>query len=177
MILKKIGASTWFTIIMLAWGIIMTLTGLVHDFTGLFVARVFLGIAESGLFPGVNYYITLWYRRQECAFRAAVFFSAATVAGAFGGLLARGINEMNGLGGKPGWAWIFIIEGIITVLVAVAAFWAISDKPEQASFLTAAEQQEVHARLSHDNDDLAQHYDTKFMWHAFMDWKIWLQCM
>jgi sugar phosphate permease len=126
---------------------------------------------------GVNYYITLWYCRRECAFRAAIFFSAATVAGAFGGLLARGINEMNGVGGKPGWAWIFILEGLITIVIAVIAFWAVSDNPKTASFLTADETREVQARLSHDNDDLAQHYDTKFMWHAFMDWKIWIQCM
>ncbi|OBT61931.1 hypothetical protein VE03_08200 [Pseudogymnoascus sp. 23342-1-I1] len=108
---------------MLAWGVVMTLTGLVTNYTGLVVARIFLGIAEAGLFPCVNYYITLWYARRECAFRAAIFFSAATVAGAFGGLLARGINEMSNVGGKPGWAWIFILEGILTVAIAIIAFW------------------------------------------------------
>jgi len=126
---------------------------------------------------GVNYYITLWYARRECAFRAAIFFSAATVAGAFGGLLARGINEMNNVGGKPGWAWIFILEGILTVAIAIIAFWAIADKPETASFLSEEETKEVHRRLSHDNDGMAEHYDVKFMWMAFMDWKIWIQCV
>lgn len=66
---------------------------------------------------GVTYYITLWYRRHECGFRMAIFFSAATAAGAFGGLLARGIVELDGVGGKAGWAWIFIIEGLATFFI------------------------------------------------------------
>lgn len=126
---------------------------------------------------GVNYYITLWYCRRECAFRAAIFFSAATVAGAFGGLLARGINEMNGVGGRPGWAWIFILEGLLTVVVAVIAFWVINDNPKTATFLDERETAEVQYRLAHDNDDLADYYDIKFMYHAFGDYKIWLQSM
>lgn len=175
MVLKAWRASMWFPIMMLAWGIVMTLTGLVHNFTGIVVARVFLGITEAGLFPGVNYYITLWYCRRECAFRAAIFFSAATVAGAFGGLLARGINEMDKVGGRPGWAWIFILEGLLTVIVAIIAFWALSDNPKSATFLDERETAEVHYRLANDNDDLADYYDIKFMFHAFADYKIWLQ--
>ena len=103
--------------------------GLVTSFSGLLVARMALGVAEGGLFPGVTFYITLWYRRHECGLRMAVFFSAATLAGAFGGLLARGIAEMDGVGGKPGWSWIFILEGILTLIVAVIAYWAINDYP------------------------------------------------
>lgn len=66
--------------------------------------------------------ITLWYRRHECGLRIAIFFSAATAAGAFGGLLARGIMEMEGVGGLAGWSWIFILEGILTVLVGERRF-------------------------------------------------------
>jgi sugar phosphate permease len=91
--------------------------------------------------------------------------------------LARGINELNGVGGKPGWAWIFIIEGIITVVVAIISFWAVSDSPRSATFLSEAEVKEVQNRLRDDNEDLADYYDIKFMWIAFADWKIWLQCV
>jgi hypothetical protein len=62
----------------------------------------------SGLFPGVNYYLSCWYKRSEFGIRAAIFFSAAALAGSFGGLLAAGIAQMRGVGGKPGWAWIFV---------------------------------------------------------------------
>lgn len=108
--------------------------GLVTSFPGLLVARMALGLAEGGLFPGVTLYITLWYRRHECGLRMAIFFSAATLAGAFGGLLARGISEMKGVGGKPGWAWIFILEGLLTLIVAVAAYWCINDYPDTYVF-------------------------------------------
>lgn len=68
----------------------------------------------------------MWYRRHECGLRMAIFFSAATAAGAFGGLLARGIVEMDGLRELSGWAWIFIIEGVVTVAVGtyrVSTMW------------------------------------------------------
>jgi MFS family permease len=130
MMLKKLRPSVWFTIIMIAWAICTTLMGIVKNFHGLLVARMFLGIAEGGLFPGVTFYITMWYRRHECGLRMALFFSAATAAGAFGGLLARGITEMAGIGGRPGWSWIFIIEGLLTFVVACVAYWVINDYPK-----------------------------------------------
>lgn len=115
---------------MVAWGIVMTLMSLVKSFEGLVVcvlchfhvhlppisrpdppftihsARIFLGLTEAGLFPGVTYYISLWYKRNEQSKRVAIFFSAATVAGAFGGILAFGIEKMEGIAGLHGWAWI-----------------------------------------------------------------------
>ena len=135
MMMKRTRPALWIPFIMVCWGICTTLmgeyltlvlrsrnpltrqTGLVKNYPGLMAARAALGIAEGGLFPGVTFYITMWYRRHECGFRMAIFFSAATAAGAFGGLLARGITEMDGLGGLDGWAWIFILEGLITFVV------------------------------------------------------------
>lgn len=98
----------------------MTLMGLVTNYAGLLACRFFLGLAEAGLFPGtsletqchllalicpgVNYYLSCWYKRSELGIRAATFFSAAALAGSFGGLLAAAISQMDGLGGKEGWA-------------------------------------------------------------------------
>lgn len=103
--------------------------GFVHNYQGLMAARVFLGIAEGGLFPGICFLITVWYPRHETGLRMAMFFSAATAAGAFGGLLARGISEMAGVAGRGGWAWIFILEGTLTFLVGSMGFWLIHDSP------------------------------------------------
>ena len=129
MMMKRVRPSLWLTLIMVTWGIVMTCQGLVESFSGLLACRVLLGIAEGGLFPGVNYFITMWYRRQECGFRMALFFSAATAAGAFGGFLASGISKMAGVGDKAAWSWIFILEGLLTLIVGSFSFWAINDYP------------------------------------------------
>ncbi|KAL3425445.1 high-affinity nicotinic acid transporter [Phlyctema vagabunda] len=173
MMMKRYRPSIWLTIIMVAWGLCVTFMGFVNNLTGLIIARVFLGICEGGLFPGVTYYITLWYRRHECGYRMAVFFSAATAAGAFGGLLARGIGSMDGVGGKAGWAWIFILEGLLTLAVASVAWWAINDYPSTAKFLTAEEKVEVARRLKADRNSLADEFDVKYFWDALKDWKIY----
>ena len=86
---------------MVGWGLVMTLMGIVKDYHGLLIARFFLGVAEAGLYPGVAYYITMWYCRSEAQFRQAMFFSAASVAGAFSGLLAFAIAVS--LFCSPGW--------------------------------------------------------------------------
>jgi MFS family permease len=129
MMMKRFRPSVWLTTIMVCWGLIMTCMGLVHNFSGLLACRIFLGIAEGGLFPGVNYFITMWYPRHECGLRMALFFSAATAAGAFGGLFARAISELDGVGGKAGWSWIFILEGLLTLCVGSFSYWAVNDYP------------------------------------------------
>ncbi|KAL5337992.1 major facilitator superfamily domain-containing protein [Aspergillus crustosus] len=172
--MKKSRPALWIPLIMLAWGVVCTLMGLVENYAGLLVARAALGIAEGGLFPGVTFYITMWYRRHECGLRMAIFFSAATAAGAFGGLLARGIVELDGAGGKDGWAWIFIIEGLVTFAVAVAAFFIMNDYPDTAKFLTQGEKDEVHRRLKEDRSSLADEFDMKYFWAALKDWKVWV---
>lgn len=129
MMMKRFRPSIWITFIMVSWAIIMICMGLVTNYGGLLGARIFLGIAEGGFFPGVNYYITQWYKRHECGLRMALFFSAATAAGAFGGLLARGISTMDGILGRGGWSWIFILEGCLTFIVACSSYWFIQDYP------------------------------------------------
>lgn len=94
---------------MLSWGIVATLLGVCTNFSGFVVARFFLGVTESGLFPGVVFYLSMWYKRNEQHYRVALFFSAASLAGAFGGILAYGIHFMNGVGNYAGWRWIFIL--------------------------------------------------------------------
>ena len=110
-------------------------------------ARFFLGVAEAGLFPGINYYLSCWYKRNEFGIRAAIFFSAAAVSGSFGGLLAAAIGKMGGVGGKAGWAWIFILEGLATILAGIASFKLVFDFPDEALFLSDADRQRVIRRL------------------------------
>ncbi|CEJ87846.1 Putative Major facilitator superfamily transporter [[Torrubiella] hemipterigena] len=172
--MKRFRPSVWIPCIMLAWGFCTVMLGVVKNFMGLLIVRCFLGLAEGGLFPGITYYITMWYRRHECGLRMAIFFSAATAAGAFGGLLARGIMLMDNVGGLRGWNWIFILEGIATFLVAIIAFWAMHDYPSTARFLTCEEKEEVTRRLKQDRAVLSDQFKKQFIWDAFKDWKIWV---
>jgi sugar phosphate permease len=84
---------------------------------------------------------------------------------------------MDGVGGKGGWAWIFILEGIVTFGVAVLAFWVMNDYPSTAKFLTPEERHEVSRRLEHDRSSLADEFDMRYFWDAVRDWKIWVHML
>lgn len=112
--MKRTTPKFWLPTLTVIWGIITTLQGVVSTKAGFFVIRFFLGVAEGGLFPGVVFYLSMWYPRHERQFRVALFFSAASLAGAFGGILAYGIAFMRGVGGKNGWAWIFILVSALS---------------------------------------------------------------
>ncbi|OJJ95074.1 hypothetical protein ASPACDRAFT_36930 [Aspergillus aculeatus ATCC 16872] len=180
LILKKIRPSIWIPTIMVAWGVVMTLTGVVSSYHGLLIARLFLGITEAGLYPGVAYYITMWYSRHEAQLRQAIFFSAASFAGAFSGILAFAIGKMDGVGGYSGWRWIFIIEGIATVVVAVGAYFLLYDYPDTASFLTNEERAWILYRLQlqwSDNGNVVPdtiEFRWKYVWDAVCDWQVYL---
>ncbi|KAK3317016.1 high-affinity nicotinic acid transporter [Apodospora peruviana] len=175
--MKRVRPSIWLTFIMVCWSASMIGQGFVKNYSGLMATRVFLGVFEGGLFPGVNYYITQWYCRDECGFRMAMFFSAATLAGAFGGILARGIAEMSGVAGLGAWAWIFILEGLLSILVSFTAYWAIYDYPGTARFLSTEEREEVQRRLKADHGHLSNDYNPKYVWQAIKDWKIYIHML
>ncbi|KAK2628784.1 hypothetical protein QTJ16_001887 [Diplocarpon rosae] len=177
LMMKRLRPSVWLTLIMVLWSAVMICQGFVTNYSGLMATRVFLGIFEGGLFPGVNYYITSWYPRHECGFRMALFFSAATLAGAFGGLLARGIAEMDGVGGISAWAWIFILEGLLSILVSFTAYWAISDYPASAKFLSQEERVEVERRITADHGNLSNEFSYRYVRQAITDWKIYIHML
>ncbi|PPQ78684.1 hypothetical protein CVT25_010705 [Psilocybe cyanescens] len=174
--LKRLRPSLWLSFLMFFWGIMMTLQGVVHNFPQLMGMRWLLGTFEAGLFPGVNYYLSCWYKRSEFGLRAAIFFSAATVSGAFGGLLAAAISNMEGVAGKPAWAWIFILEGLVTVVAGAVSFWIIQDFPDTAKFLTEAERTVVIRRLQSDNQFSAagEAFKMKYIFASLKDWKTWI---
>ncbi|KAH9995345.1 major facilitator superfamily domain-containing protein [Xylariaceae sp. FL0662B] len=185
LLLKKLRPSRWLPLIMVAWGTVVTLMGIVKNFEGLLIARIFLGVTEAGLYPGCAYYLTMWYCRHEIQLRQAMFFSMASVAGAFSGLLAYAISKMNGIGNLEGWRWIFILEGIATVVVAFFAFFLLHDFPETAKFLTEEERAFVIFRLKYQGHvktkgkpqtkvAQAEEFHWNYVWAAFKDWQIWV---
>ncbi|GAM85411.1 hypothetical protein ANO11243_034180 [Dothideomycetidae sp. 11243] len=139
LLLRRFRPSIYLPGLMVLWGLVLTLSGFAHNYTGLLITRVCLAIAEAGLYPGMVYLVTVWYCRYEIQVRQAYFFAAASAAGAFSGLLAYAISFMAGIGNLSGWRWIFILEGLATILVAFVAHFFIPDNPHTASFLTAEE--------------------------------------
>ncbi|TID23444.1 putative mfs transporter protein [Venturia nashicola] len=174
-VLKRWTPQLWLPTLTLTWGVVSTLMGVTQNLSGFFAVRFFLGVAESGLFPGVCYYLSMWYKRRERQYRIALFFSAASLAGAFGGILAFGIAKMNGIGGYKGWRWIFIIEGLLTVVISCAAYFFISNYPDTAKFLSDRERSFIQARLAADSDSTRNEV---FTWanvkKALLDHKCWL---
>ncbi|KIX03060.1 uncharacterized protein Z518_06610 [Rhinocladiella mackenziei CBS 650.93] len=178
-VLKLMRPSWWICILMVSWGIVMTLQGIVQNYHGLIITRTLLGLTESGFFPAATYLLTTWYCRFEVQTRLSIFFSAASMASAFSGLLAFAIENMVGVAGLGGWRWIFILEGIFTVVVGTTLPWTLPDSPETASFLTQAERDFINRRLVQDAGTSAGTVRTRdsFKWRylraALTDWKIY----
>ncbi|KAF9038143.1 MFS general substrate transporter [Panaeolus papilionaceus] len=150
LLLKYIGPKYLMPSLLTAWGIVVTLQGLVSSYAGLIVVRAILGLIEGPMFPGIVLYLSGFYTRRELSLRIALFFSSASLSGAFSGLLAAGIESMHGIGGKPGWSWIFILEGLFSVLMGVLGFWLVPSTPRDNRFLTHEEQELIMARLERD---------------------------
>ncbi|KAL5478625.1 hypothetical protein ACEPAI_2810 [Sanghuangporus weigelae] len=180
LVLKKFRPSRWLPGITIVWGTVMTLMGLVKTYPQLVGTRVCLGVAEAGLFPGVVYYLTFWYPRYMQQYRIGLFFGAATIAGAFSGLLAFAIEHMDGTQGFRAWSWIFILEGIATVAVGIVAFFVLVDFSVTASFLTPEERAYVIHRKKYDNSrgfGEAEEFVLRYVWAAFKDWQVWLHIL
>ncbi|KAL3488364.1 major facilitator superfamily domain-containing protein [Aspergillus germanicus] len=176
--LKLWRPSVWIAVICFSWGLVMTLMGLVNSYEGLVIARIFLGVAEAGFFPAAAYLLTLWYKRFEVQTRMAIFYAAASLAGAFSGLLAFAIENMDGVGGLAAWKWIFILEGLVPVAISFTLYWLLPDSPENARFLTEDERRFAASRLytetgytEQSNSDRIQ---MKYIKAAFADWKTWV---
>lgn len=173
-ILKKLKPRVWLSICMFGFGFVTIMQGLVQSYSGLLATRFFLGVMECGMFPGAFYLIGMWYRRSEAQKRYSFFFSSTTLAGAFGGLLASAIGKMDGIRGYAGWRWIFILEGLLTCIVAFFLFFLLPCFPEEVNWLSEDERHFVQARLRIDQGRSALERPIKFsdVGHVLKDPKI-----
>lgn len=164
--LKKVGPHIFLPTIVTIWGIITTLQGLITSYSGLIATRFFLGLVEGGLFPGIVLYLSTCYTRRELQLRIAFFFSAASLSGAFSGLLAYGLIRLDGAGGRPGWAWIFIVEGLFTILCGICGYFVIPATPTATRLLSVKQKEIILRRLASDTPTAA--LDEQFSW-----WEVW----
>ncbi|KAI0690801.1 MFS general substrate transporter [Cytidiella melzeri] len=148
--LRRIGPNVLLPAMTTLWGIAVVLQGLVTSYSGLIACRFFIGLFEGGLLPGITLYLSSFYPKQKLQLRISLFFVSTTLAGAFSGLLASAIVHMDGVGHKPGWAWIFILEGLFTVLFGLLSFFVLPRTHAHVAFLTPVEKAYVEDALCED---------------------------
>lgn len=131
------------------WGLISLCTGFAKKYGGLLAVRFFLGLAEGGLLGGMIIYLAMFYRRHQMLYRIGMFYCAAPLSGAFGGLLATGLAQIH-QGGYNQWPWIFFVEGAITVVVGIISMIFLPNSPGEAKFLTGEEREAAINRMKVD---------------------------
>ena len=138
-ILEKVGARVWIARIMITWGILAGLTAMVTGSTSFAIVRFLLGVAEAGFFPGIILYFTYWFPSHHHARIVSGFLIGLPVAVAVGAPISTALLGLDGLFGLKGWQVMYIAEAIPTLVIGVITFFLLTDRPEQAKFLTAEE--------------------------------------
>ncbi|KAI0338694.1 MFS transporter [Trametopsis cervina] len=172
--LKKYRPSRWIATLMFGWGLMTMVLGAVHNFAALVVVRFLLGMFEAGLFPGMIYCLTFWYKQDERALRAALITACATLGGAFGGAIAFGVGQINGARGLEAWRWLFIIEGAPSCACAFFVWHFYPDFPETATWLSSADRELAIERIK----GVSSLGHAKITWaqarETLLDWRLYL---
>ncbi|KAJ7127545.1 putative MFS transporter [Mycena crocata] len=173
-LLKRLSPSRWISFLMLVWGALTMGLGGTHTYAEVTVVRFLLGVFEAGLFPGLVYFLTFWYRTEERSMRVAFILASATLAGAFGGAIAFGVGHMNRTGGLSAWRWLFILEGLPSCLSSILVFFLLPDYPETARWLTEEERKLATHRL---RDQGSKGNSKPMTWgeakETLMDWRLY----
>jgi D-galactonate transporter len=169
--LEKFGARKWIARIMFSWGILSGLMAFIENSTQFYWVRAFLGAAEAGFFPGIIFYLTLWF---PSAYRGRIigwFMIAVPVSSLIGSPLSGYILLMDGLYGLKGWQWLFIIEAIPSVVLAFVTWYYLPDRPSDASFLTLEEREWLQTELEKEAAQRARHSDLD-LWGALRNTRV-----
>lgn len=149
LLMQKIGARLTIARIMICWGIVSCCMMFVRSPGSFYAMRVLLGIFEAGFAPGVMLYLTFWYPRERLAQMTALFLSGSTIAGLFGSPLSGLIlDAMNNALGLRGWQWLFLLEGLPTILIGLLALAILPDGPHAARWLTRPDRDFVASQVS-----------------------------
>lgn len=147
-LLHRIGARIWIARIMISWGLTSAAMMFVTSETWFYVLRFLIGVMEAGFVPGVLYFFTQWYPSDRRARINAYFKSSICLCGIVGGPLAGFIlSHFDGVNGMAGWQWLFLLEGLPSVLLGLLVLWLVSDRIEDARWLDAEEKRYLRERL------------------------------
>ncbi|KAG6902781.1 hypothetical protein C0995_011929 [Termitomyces sp. Mi166 len=177
LVLRKLGERNTLAFCVVSWGLVQIAMGFVPSWGLLALCRVLLGAFEAGFFPAMVFIITTWYVRHEVQKRLAAFYVVSIFTGGFSAIFAYILSLLGGRHGLPGWAWIFIIEGAITVLFGMIAWFYIPEFPDQNTFLNDDQTKLVLDRVEHDRgDSIPDEMTGRKLFEHLLDWKIWVYC-
>jgi ACS family tartrate transporter-like MFS transporter len=172
-VLEKVGARLWIARIMITWGILAGLTAMVTGSTSFAIVRFLLGVAEAGFFPGIVLYFTYWFPSYHHARIVSRFLVGLPIAVAAGAPISTALLGLDGMFGLKGWQIMYIAEAIPTVVIGIATFFILTDKPEQAKFLTAEERSWLATKLAAERK-AKEAVRTFTLWQAMVDPKVLL---
>jgi MFS family permease len=149
-ILARVGARRWIARIMISWGLVSSATMFVRTAPEFYTLRFLLGLAEAGFFPGVIFYLTRWFPARERARTIAAFMTATLMAGVVGGPISGRLLSLHGAGGLDGWQWLFLLEGVPSIVLGFVVLKVLTERPQDATWLTEAERATLIACLRDD---------------------------
>lgn len=174
--LKKLRASRLIPFLIISWSAVIIGSAFVQNYASLLATRLLLGAFESGLFPCLTLYLSTFYKKEEQARRISYLFVASALSGAFGGLLAYGLTNLHGAKNLEGWRWLFLVEGLISVVVGILAVFMLPDNFETAWWLR--EDEKALMRIRHEQTRMylgeSETFDKTEVKLAFKDPKVWL---
>ncbi|AZD09337.1 putative MFS-type transporter [Pseudomonas chlororaphis] len=177
MLLQRVGARIWLTRIMFTWGLVATAMAFVQNETQFYVLRFLLGVAEAGFFPGVIYYFTRWLPGVERGKAIAIFLSGSAVASLVSGPLSGALLQIEGLGWH-GWQWMFIVEGMASVLLCGFVWFWLDSTPRDAKWLSPAEQEALVRAIDSEQREREAATPVKpSLWTLLKDRQILLFCL
>jgi MFS transporter, ACS family, tartrate transporter len=156
LLLHKIGARIWMTRILISWGVVAVLTGLVQTAMHLYALRFLLGVAEAGYFPGIILYLTYWFRQKQLAQTFALFAMAIPVANIIGAPLSGAILDHVHWLGLSSWRWLLILEGVPALLGGALTYVLLPSRPAEAKFLSNDEKQSIAVALASEERQKAE---------------------
>jgi ACS family tartrate transporter-like MFS transporter len=157
LILYRFGARRWIARIMITWGLVAAANAFVVGPVSFYIVRLLLGAAEAGFFPGITFFLAAWFPAQYRAQVLAWFLVAIPVSSVIGGPISGLLLEMDGLAGLAGWQWMFIVEGLPASIVGFFILRMLSDRPDEAEWLSVEERAAMSAMLAEEQRDRARH--------------------